>query len=141
MSKTTPDSYDFDKSSHAVYSLQYHLILVVKYRRKIFDNEDIIETLKNRVQHISEKRKVRIVSQETDQDHIHIIFRGDPTTDITQYINSLKTGTSRVLRNIHPEIKEKLWKDALWSRSYCLISTGEVTLDKLKKYVEEQGKQ
>ena len=28
-----------DKGSHSVYSLNYHLILVVKYRRKVIDDE------------------------------------------------------------------------------------------------------
>lgn len=31
--------YDLDKSSHSVYSLHYHLVLVVKYRREVFTKE------------------------------------------------------------------------------------------------------
>jgi putative transposase len=52
----------------------------------------------------------------------------------------LKGVTSRVIQNKFPEVKQKLWKKMFWSKSYCLITTGQVTLDQLKKYVENQGK-
>jgi putative transposase len=55
-------------------------------------------------------------------------------------INSLKGASARVLFKEFPEIKKKLWNGHLWSASYCLITTGQVTLEQLKKYVESQGK-
>lgn len=73
-------------------------------------------------------------------DHIHIIFKTKPTLDIPRYLNTLKTISSREIRRNFPEVKKKLWKDSFWSPSYCLITTGQVTLDQLKKYVEKQGK-
>ncbi len=75
---------------------------------------------------------------ECDDDHIHILFKSKPTLDIIKYINTLKTITSREIRRNFPEIKEKLWKNALWSPSYFLATSGQVTLDILKKYVDEQ---
>jgi len=58
---------------------------------------------------------------------------------MTNYINSIKGTSSRILFQEFPEIKMKLWKGHLWSRSYCLLTTGQTTLDILKKYVESQG--
>lgn len=132
--------YTFDKGKHSVYSLRYHLILVVKYRRKIFTKSEIIDELKSRCRKISEKFGVDIISQETDEDHIHILFKTAPQTDLIKYINSLKGGTSNAIRHRFPYIKEKLLGDALWSPSYCLITTGEVTLSQLMKYIESQDK-
>ncbi|NPE31956.1 IS200/IS605 family transposase, partial [Methanococcoides sp. SA1] len=57
-----------------------------------------------------------------------------------KYINAIKTISSREIRRNFPEIKEMLCKDAFWSRSYFLATTGQVTLDILKKYVDNQGK-
>lgn len=68
-----------------------------------------------------------------------MIFRAKPTLDTLKYVNAIKTITSREIRRNYPEINEKLWKNVLWSKSYFLATTGEVTLDVLKKYVEEQG--
>ena len=130
--------YDFDSSSHSVYSLNYHLILVVKYRREIFDDDEIVDDLKSRTKNISENYGVEITNQEVDQDHIHILFSSKPTTDLVKFINALKTGTSKAIRHRF-DITDKLWKDVFWSDSYCLITTGEVTLDQLKEYVEQQG--
>ena len=127
-----------DSSSHSVYSLNYHLILVVKYRREIFDNEEIVDELKSRTKNISENYEVEITNQEVDEDHIHILFSSKPTTDLVKFINALKTGTSKAIKHRF-DITGKLWKDVFWSDSYCLITTGEVTLDQLKDYVENQG--
>lgn len=132
-------SYEFDTSSHAVYSLQYHLVIVVKYRREIFINKEIVDYLKQSVVRISKKYKIQIVNQETNHDHIHILFRAHPTTKLTKWINALKGGTGKGLRHNFPWVKDELWENVLWSPSYCLVTTGEVTLDRLVKYVESQG--
>ena len=58
---------------------------------------------------------------------------------MTKYINSIKGTSSRILFQEYPEIKMKLWKGHLWSTSYCLLTTGQTTLDVLKRYVESQG--
>jgi len=130
--------YKLDKGAHSVYALQYHLVQVVKYRRKVFVNDDIIDFLKQKTKEISSTFEVEIINQECDKDHIHIIFKAKPTLNIPKYLNALKTITSREIRRNFPEVKQKLWKDAFWSPSYFLITTGQVTLDQLKKYVDSQ---
>ena len=132
--------YTFDKTSHAVFTLNYHLIICVKYRRKVFDNDTIINELKERTRRIAGGFDIEIINQECDKDHTHILFKAKPSTDLVKFINSLKGATSRIIRLKFPEVKKKLWKDMFWSKSYCLITTGQTTLDQLKKYVENQGK-
>jgi len=132
--------YNLDKGAHSVYSLRYHLVLVTKYRKKIFTNYDIIKELVSRTRKISKNFEVEIVQQRTDKDHIHILFKCSPKVSLTKYINSVKGATSRVLRNRFPEIQQKIWKDCLWSPSYCLLTTGEVSLNKVIEYVRNQGK-
>lgn len=132
--------YKWDKNNHSVFALHYHLIICVKYRQKAFGEKNIINRLKEITKNISEKFDVIITNQETDIDHIHILFKCKPQTDLIKYINSLKGVTSRLLRQEFPELKKILWGDSFWSNSYCLITTGQVTLDILKKYVQSQGK-
>ncbi|MHA1386232.1 MAG: IS200/IS605 family transposase, partial [Candidatus Helarchaeota archaeon] len=127
-----------DKSCHSVYSLNYHLVLVTKYRKKVF-NEEISERLKDIVFNISQNFQVSVLNQEVNQDHVHILFKSKPTLDIPKYINSLKGVSSRYLRKEFEEIKKKLWGKSFWSPSYCLISSGQVSLDVLIKYIENQG--
>lgn len=130
--------YKLNKGAHSVYALQYHLVQVVKYRRKVFTNDDIIDLLKQKIKEISVTFEVEILNQECDKDHIHIIFKAKPTLNITKYINTVKTITSREIRRNYPEVKKMLWGDAFWSPSYFLTTTGQTTLDQLKQYVDNQ---
>ena len=131
--------YIFDKSSHSVYTLNYHLIICIKYRRKVLINDAIINELKERTKNIAKGFDVNIINQECDKDHTHILFSAKPSSDLVKFINSLKGATAKAIRHRYPDVKKYLWKDVFWSSSYCLITTGQVTLDQLKKYVEEQG--
>ena len=131
--------YKLDKSSHSVYTLQYHLVQCVKYRRKVFDNERIVDFLKQKIHEISQTFDVDVLCIECDKDHFHMIFKAKPTLNIPKYLNAIKTITSREIQRKFPEVKKKLWKGMFWSRSYFLATTGQVTLDVLKKYVESQG--
>lgn len=131
--------YKLDKGAHSVYALQHHLVQVVKYRRQVFENEKIVDFLKQKIREISESFDVDVLNLECDKDHFHMLFKAKPTLDIPRYINAIKTITSREIQRNFPEVKEKLWKGVFWSPSYFLATTGQVTLDVLKKYVEEQG--
>ncbi len=131
--------YKLDRGSHSVYSLQYHLVQVIKYRKKALDNEKIVDLLKLKINEISTRFQVDVIDIGCDLDHFHMIFKSKPTLDIPKYLNAIKTITSREIRKTFPEIKNKLWGDAFWSPSYFLATTGQVTLEQLNKYVENQG--
>jgi len=66
-------------------------------------------------------------------------FRAKPTTDLVKFLNTVKGATARRIRNEYADkLKTELWGDSFWNDSYCLISTGQVSLDVLKQYVEDQ---
>ena len=131
--------YKLEHGAHSVYTLQYHLVQVVKYRKKVFGNEKIVDLLKQKIHDISTTFHVEVLDIGCDIDHFHMIFRSKPTLEIPKYLNAVKTITSREIRRTFPEIKEKLCGDAFWSPSYFLATTGQVTLEQLNKYVENQG--
>ena len=131
--------YELDKGSHSVYTLTYHHVCCVKYRRKIFDSEDIITRLKEINIEVSKKFDVDVLNQETDFDHLHMLVKTTPKIRLSSYINSLKGIAARRLFQEFPRIKRKLWGGHLWSPSYFLCTTGQVTLDALDKHVESQG--
>jgi len=131
--------YKLQKGLHSVYSLHYHLIFVVKYRRKVTD-EIISKNLKKIILRISQDYYIDILEQETDVDHIHILFSSKPTLQLPNYISSLKSLSSRLLRKQFPQLRRKLWGKSFWSSSYFIATTGQVTLETIKKYVENQRK-
>ncbi len=131
-------SYDLDKGAHSVYSLYYHFIQVVKYRRKVFVNDAIVDLLKTKVHEIAHTFNVDILEVECDRDHFHMLFKATPTLNIPQFINAIKTITSREIQRNFPDVKKELWKGKFWSPSYFLATSGQVTLDVLKRYVDLQ---
>ncbi|AKB18890.1 hypothetical protein MSWHS_2027 [Methanosarcina sp. WWM596] len=101
----------------------------MKYRRKALTNPLIIDFLKTKIHNISETFDVEVLNIECDKDHFHLLFSAKPSFDISNYINTIKTITSREIRKNFPEVKTMLWKDTFWSRSYFIASTGEVILE------------
>lgn len=130
--------YANDKGSHSIYNLQFHYVACVKYRRKVL-TEAVSARLKEINLSVATEVGVTIIEQETDRDHIHILFSAKPQIQLSKFINSLKSVSARLLFREFPELKEKLWGGAFWSPSYFLASTGQVTLDVLKRYVENQN--
>ena len=128
----------FDTNSHSVYLLHYHLIMCVKYRRKVIDNE-ISDRLKVIFLHIAPSYNITLEEWNHDIDHVHILFRGQPNTEISKFINAYKSASSRLIKKEYPDIRKSLWKEMFWSQSFCLISTGGVTVDVIKQYIQTQG--
>jgi len=90
---------------------------------------------------VAEKFGVQIIEQETDLDHIHILFASRPQIQISKFVNSLKSVSARLLFREFPELKRELWGGHFWSPSYFLASVGEVKLEDVTRYVQSQGGQ
>ncbi|KXO06196.1 transposase [Bacillus thuringiensis] len=128
-----------DSNNHSVFLLYYHLVLVVKYRRNVFD-DDISDYAKDMFVRLSEKYNITLVEWNHDVDHVHILFKAHPNTEMTKFINAYKSASSRFIKREFPHVRKKLWKEMFWSRSFCLITTGGSPIDIVKKYIENQGK-
>ena len=127
-----------DNNAHSVFLLHYHLILVVKYRRRVFDNL-ISSRAKEIFEYIAPNYHITLMEWNHDADHIHILFRAHPKTEISKFINAYKSASSRLIKKEFPEIRQKLWNEYFWSQSFCLITAGGVPLTVLKQYIESQG--
>lgn len=128
------------KGNHCTYALTYHLVLVVKYRKPCIDDE-IAALLKEKAAYILEQNKGHLVEANFDKDHMHILFELSPTMSLGKFVGVLKGVLSRHVRSTYPEkLSRYLYGNSFWSDSYFIASTGGVTIDILKKYVENQGK-
>lgn len=128
----------FDNNNHSVFKLNFHLILVIKYRRKVLD-----DTMSNRLKdiyiNISKNYNISLQSWNHDRDHVHILFTAHPNSEISKFINAYKSASSRLIKNEFPNIKKFLWKEAFWSKSFLLLTTGDAPIEVLNKYIETQG--
>lgn len=129
---------NLDNNNHSVFKLYYHLILVVKYRRKVFD-DDIAEFAKAQFLKVSQKYNITLEEFNHDCDHVHILFRANPNSELSKFINAYKSSTSRMIKTNFPEVKTKLWKSSFWTKSYCLLTTGGASIETIRSYIETQG--
>ena len=122
----------YDRNQHSVYLLYYHLILVVKYRRKVFD-EAVSLRAKEIFSYIAPSYGITLEEWNHDEDHVHVMFRAKPATEISRFINAYKSASSRLLKKEYPEIRKKLWKEYFWSKSFCLITAGGAPIEVIRE--------
>ncbi len=128
-----------DNNNHSVFAMYYHLILVVKYRRKVL-NDNISKRAKEIFLYIAPKYNITLMEWNHDKDHVHIMFKAHPNSELSKFINAYKSASSRLLKKEYPGILEKLWNGYFWSRSFCLMTTGGASIDVMNRYIESQGK-
>ena len=127
-----------DNNNHSVFSMYYHLILVVKYRRKVFD-DSISDYAKSVFEKIAPSYNISLLEWNHDVDHVHIMFKAQPNSELSKFINAYKSASSRLIKKDYPEIREKLWEEYFWSQSFCLLTTGGAPIEVIKNYIETQG--
>ena len=119
--------------------MYYHLIMVVRYRRRVIDIP-ISDRAKGIWEHIAPRYGIVLEEWNHDIDHVHVMFRAQPRTELSKFINAYKSASSRLIKKDFPEVRRKLWKEMFWSRSYCLLTTGGAPNETIRKYIEHHGR-
>ena len=127
-----------ESNNHSVFIMRYHLVLVVKYRRRVFTDE-ISARARGIFEYIAPKYGITVEEWNHDMDHVHVLFRAQPKTELSKFINAYKSASSRLLKQEYPQIRRQLWREYFWSRSFCLLTTGGVPIEVIRKYIEQQG--
>ena len=128
-------------TNHSKHLLQYHLILVCKYRKQLLVDENISNKIKELSLEIAKRKNVEIHYMETDRDHIHYMIETRPNINLSQFVNNLKSFTTyHIWKCFEEYLTKHFWKErTYWSDGYFLTSIGNVSEATLKKYIEEQG--
>lgn len=132
---------DYIRTRHSVYLLTYHMIFVTKWRKPVITDE-IGDFMTATARRLCTGYGGELISAETDTDHIHLLVSLPPSKNLTDIIRSLKTQLSKEV-HARPEydkvIKKYIYGDApLWSPSYFVATTGSVSLEAVKEYIEAQ---
>ena len=132
---------EFTKSAHGVYQLQYHVVWVCKYRRRIL-NPGVCKYLRKVLSRLAQDIPgVKIETIGFDQDHLHMVMVVPPRFSIASVMGRLKSQSSSHMRKAFAFLGEVYWKENIvWSPGYFVSSVG-VDEKIIKKYVELQGRQ
>lgn len=126
--------YNFDKGAHSVYSEFFHLVVCCKYRHNFID-DFIADVIMKKFMHIGKRHNVVLKEFGWESDHVHLLFKASPSTNLSKFICSFKTQSSRAIRSFSTRCSSH---SAFWSSSYCLLTCGGAPLEIIKRYVESQ---
>ena len=124
---------------HSCFLLQYHMVLVTKYRKPVIDG-DVKELVYRTIRNIFKEKGLVIIEMNGDKDHIHILFEADPFTAPGELVNVIKTKTSRFARKQFGDtvLKKYYWKPLFWSDSYFITTASENSLKVVQEYIKAQ---
>ena len=103
--------------------------------------DEISNRAKEIFEYIAPTYKIELVEWNHDKDHVHVLFKGQLKIELSKFINAYKFTSSRLLKKEFPTIRQKLWKEMFWSRSFCLLSSGGAPIEVIRQYIENQGKE
>ena len=128
----------FSKLHHCVYALSYHLVLVTRHRRRC-----ITGPMLGRLREIAAARcegwRGRLLELDGEPDHVRLLVSLPPDTDLSGFVNNLKTTTSRLLRRDFAEHLAEVYREpGFWSRSYGIVTCDDAPLSLLEQHIERQ---
>lgn len=120
------------------YSIEYHIVWCVKYRRKII-NECIEQSLIHILNNIADDNGFQILEANTDQDHVHLLVSCSPQHYIPNIIKALKGVSARLLMKKYGDnLRNQLWGGHLWNPSYFIATVSENTESQIREYIQKQ---
>ena len=130
---------EYTKLSHCVYLCDYHVVLVTRYRRKVF-NEGIFAYIEKKLAEIGEHYPlIQIEVANQDKDHIHMMVSVPPTIAVGKAVGIIKQNTAREMKQKFPFLKQVYWgSEGVWSDGY-FVSTVGINAEVIKAYIERQG--
>lgn len=130
------------KQGHCVYKCEYHLVIVTKYRRKIFNEgsyQYFCELLKGII--YDGMPEVGVVQSNHDEDHIHLLLSIPPKMRISDVVRRIKSTTGRLLKKRFEYMRKVYWGvDGIWSDGY-FVSTVGLNESVVRNYIEKQGQE
>jgi putative transposase len=130
----------YRKTSHSVYDLKYHVVWITKYRKPVLRGEIAIR-LRELVRQTCAALDVYIVSGHIAVDHVHLLVSVPPMISVSTLMQRIKGRSSRKMLEEFGELNRQFWGRHLWARGYFAASSGNVTDEIIKQYIESQGTQ
>ncbi len=129
----------YRKTSHSVYDIKYNVVWITKYRKPVL-SKDVGRRLRELIRQVCTGMDIQIIKGHVSRDHVHMMVSVPPYISVSDMMKRIKGRTSYKLMNEYRGLKKAFWGQHLWARGYFAASTGNVTDEVIKKYIEEQSK-
>lgn len=128
---------DYKRGSHTVWDCKYHIVWITKYRYPILTGE-IGERCRELLREIARSKEMRIYAGAINREHIHMLIGIPPYLSVSRAVQFLKGKSSHKLLTEYASLKKRYWGQHLWARGYWVASSGNVTDEVWKAYIENQ---
>ena len=128
---------EYRKGAHTVHDLKYHLVWVTKYRYKVLQGEIAVRA-RDLIRQICMAREITIIKGHVNRDHVHLFVSAPPSLAVSKMMQYIKGKSSHMLQQEYPTLKKRYWGQHLWARGYFCASSGAVTEEMVKAYIEQQ---
>ena len=123
--------------AHTKSDLKVHLVWLPKYRKPVLTGEVAVR-VRDLIRQIAAEHELEIISGKVARDHVHVFVGYRPNQDVSQIMQWLKGISSRVLLQEFPHLRKRFWGRHFWARGYLAVSSGNITDEMVKEYIEEQ---
>ena len=124
----------YRKNSHTVSLVNYHLVWIPKRRKRVLVG-DVQKRLRQIIWEVCQEKDWVVIALEIMSDHVHLLVNVPPNVAAHEVVKSIKGRSSRYLRQEFPHL---LKLPSLWTHSYFVSTTGNVSSETIRKYIEEQ---
>ena len=131
---------NYRKSSYCIYDIKYHLVWITKYRKPVITGQIAVRT-RELVRMIYHSNEVEILAGHVGSDHIHLLVSVPPHLSASKLVQYIKGNTSRKLQMEYKELNKQFLGQHLWARGYFVASSGNVTDEIIKAYIQNQDLQ
>ena len=133
-------SKEYRHGSHSVTRLTVHIVWVTKYRYKVLEG-DIQKRCRELIMQVCDAEDVKILRGAVSKDHVHMLIEYGPSMSISNLVKRLKGRTSKMLQSEYPLLKKRYWGRHFWAIGYGAWSTGNVSEEMVKEYIEHHKDQ
>ena len=123
--------------AHTKTDLKVHVVWLPKYRKPVLTGEVAVR-VRDLIRQIAAEHELEIISGKVARDHVHVFLSYRPNQDVSRIMQWLKGISSRVLFQEFPHLRKRFWGRHFWARGYLAVSSGTITDEMVKEYIEEQ---
>ena len=123
--------------AHTKHDLKVHLVWIPKYRKPVLQGPVAVR-VRDLIRQIAMEHELEIVSGKVARDHVQVLLSYKPYQEVSKIAQGLKGISSRVLLQEFAHLRKQLWGRHLWARGYLAVTSGTITDEMIKQYIEEQ---
>ena len=127
----------YKSGSHTRYDIKYHIVWITKYRKPIMIGP-VAERLRELIRQMCQQNEVTNLKGHISKDHLHILVSSSPSLAVSKLVQKMKGASSHKMFEEFAHLRKQYWGQHLWSRGYLVATTGTVTDEIIKEYIDHQ---